>query len=83
MSVYVLLNFLNELRTSDKMRGLLSILSPFRNKYNEFNNREVRTLDSIYHITQNLLKNQIFGVKTSRFLPSFTQRYKLRHFVTR
>ena len=32
MSAHVLLNLLNELRKSDKMRGLLSILLLFRNK---------------------------------------------------
>ena len=36
MSTYVLLNLLNELRKSDKTRGLPSILSLFRNEYNKF-----------------------------------------------
>ena len=39
MSVHVLLNLLNELRKSDKMRGLKSILSLFRKEFNKFNNR--------------------------------------------
>ena len=34
MSAHVLLNLLNELRESDKMRGLPSILSPFCNEFN-------------------------------------------------
>ena len=38
MSAHVLLNLLNELGKSDKMRGLPSILSLFRNKFNNFNN---------------------------------------------
>ena len=38
MSAHVLLNLLNELGKSDKMQGLLSILSFFRNKFNKFNN---------------------------------------------
>ena len=38
MSAYVLLNLLNELGKRDKMRGLPSILSLFRNKFNKFNN---------------------------------------------
>ena len=42
MSTHVLLNLLDELRTSDKMRGLSSILSLFRNKFDKFNNTEVR-----------------------------------------
>ena len=33
MSAYVLLNLLNELRKSDKMQGLQSFLSLFRNKF--------------------------------------------------
>ena len=36
MSAHVLLNFLNELRKRDTMRGLPSILSLFRNKFNKF-----------------------------------------------
>ena len=38
MSAHVLLNFSNELRKRDKIRGLPSILSLFCNKFNEFNN---------------------------------------------
>ena len=38
MSAYVLLNLFNELGKRDKMRGLPSILSLFRNKFNKFNN---------------------------------------------
>ena len=39
MSAYVLLNLLNELRKRDKMRGLPSILSLFRNEFNKFKNK--------------------------------------------
>ena len=38
MSVHVLLNLLNELGKRDKMRSVSSILSPFRNEFNKFNN---------------------------------------------
>ena len=38
MSAHVLLNLLNEFGNRDKMRGLQSILSLFRNKFNKFNN---------------------------------------------
>ena len=52
MSAYVLLNLLNELGKRDKMRGLPSILSLFRNELNKFNNNtRARMLDSIYHMT--------------------------------
>ena len=33
------------------MRGLPSILSLFRNKFNKFNNTREQMLDSIYHMT--------------------------------
>ena len=62
MSAHVLLNLLNELGKKDKMRGLPSILSLFRNEFNKFNNTRARMLDSIYHMT-NTLKSH-FTVKT-------------------
>ena len=55
MSAHVLLNLLNELGKRDKMRGLPSILSLFRNEFNKFNNTRARMLDSIYHMTLNYL----------------------------
>ena len=52
MSAHVLLNLLNELEKSDKIRGLPSILSLFRNKFYKVNNTGApRMLDSIYHMT--------------------------------
>ena len=36
MSAHVLLNLLNKLRKRDKMRGLQSIISLFRHKFNNF-----------------------------------------------
>ena len=51
MSAHVLLNLLNELRKSDKMRGWPSILSLIRNKFIKFNNTGEQMLDSIYHMT--------------------------------
>ena len=50
MSAHILLNLLIKSRKGDKMRGLPSILSLFRNKYNKFNNTRARMLDSIYHM---------------------------------
>ena len=55
MSAHVLLNLLNELGKRDKMRGLPSILSPFPNEFNKFNNTRAGMLDSIYHMTLRLL----------------------------
>ena len=54
MSAHVLLNLLNVLKR-DNMRGLQSILSLFRNKFNKFNSTRAGILDSIYHITLRLL----------------------------
>ena len=42
MSAHVLWNLLNELGKRDKMRGLLSSLSLFRNEFNKFNNTGAR-----------------------------------------
>ena len=64
MSAHVLLNLSNELGKRDKMRGLPSILSLFRNEFNKFSNARARMLDSIYHMTLRLLWNLISGVKT-------------------
>ena len=68
MSTHVLLNLLNELGKRDKMRGLPSILSLFRNEFNKFNNTWARMLDSIYHMTLRLLWNLIFAVKRYNFV---------------
>ena len=62
MSAHVLLN---ELGKSDKMRGLPSILSLFRNEFNKFNNTKARMLEYIYHMTLRSLCNLISAVKTS------------------
>ena len=51
MSAHVLLNLLNELRKSDKMSGLPSILSLFRNEFKKINNTGAHMLDSIHHVT--------------------------------
>ena len=51
MSAHVLLNLFNELGKRDKMRGLSSILSLFRNEFYRFNNTGARMLDSFYHMT--------------------------------
>ena len=55
MSAHVLLNLLNELGERDKMRGLPSILSLFRNEFNKFNKTRARMLDSIYHMILSIL----------------------------
>ena len=63
VSAHVLLNLLNELGKRDKRRGLPSILSLFRNKFDKFNNTRARMLDSIYHMTLRFLWNLIYAVK--------------------
>ena len=72
MSAHVLLNLLNELGKRDKMRGLPSILSLFRNKFNKFHDTRARMVGSIYHMT-NTLKSH-FLRKNVMILSSCTQR---------
>ena len=67
MRAHFLLNLLNKLGKSDKMRGLPSILSLFCNKFYKFNNTRARMLDSIYHMTLRLLWNLISAVKMLKF----------------
>ena len=55
MSAHVLFNLLYELGKRDKMRGLPSILSLFRNEFNKFNKTRARMLVSIIYLTVRLL----------------------------
>ena len=81
MSAHVLLNLLNEFGKRYKMRGLTSILSLLRNKFNKFNNTGARMLDSIYHMT-NTLKSD-FWRKIVVILSLCTQRCYGCHNVSR
>ena len=81
MSAHVLLNLLSELGKKDKMRGLPSILSLFRNEFNKFNNTRARMLDSIYRMT-NTLKSH-FWRKKCIILSLCMQRCYGRHNVSR
>ena len=65
MSTHVLLNLLKELEKRDKMQGLPSILSLFRDRFNKFNNTGAWMLDSNYHRALKFLKTRFFGEKTS------------------
>ena len=56
-------NLLNELGKSAKS----SILSLFRNEFNNSNNTRTRILYSLYHMTFNVFCNRVIGVKTSSF----------------
>ena len=69
MSAHVLLNLLNELGKRDKMRGLSSILSLFRNEFYKFNNTRALILDSIltYDI-KNTLKSHFWRKKRYDFV---------------
>ena len=69
MRIHVSLNLLNELEKRDKMLGLPSILSLFRNEFNRFNITGARMLDSINYMTlkYSKLKHQD--------CPLFLQRY--------
>ena len=61
------------------MRGLPSILSLFRNKFDKFNNIGAQMLGSIYHMTLKLIKK---WWENAKILPSFTQLYNGRHNVS-
>ena len=56
------------------MRGLPSILSLFRNKFNKFNNTRARMLDSIYHMTFKITLKSHFCRKNVIILSLCTQR---------
>ena len=81
MSAHVLFNLLNEFGKRDKMRGLSSILSLFRNEFNKFKNTRARMSDCIYHMT-NTLKSD-FRHRNVIILPLCTQRCYGRHNVSR
>ena len=83
MSAHVLLNLLNELGKSDKMRGLPSILSLFRNSFNKFNNTRPQMLDSIYHMTYNINLKYHFCCKNVIILSLCTPHFNGRHNVSR
>ena len=55
MNAHALLTFLNNVRKSDKMRGLLSISQVVRNKLNKFNNTGAGMFNPNYHMTLILL----------------------------
>ena len=55
MSVNILFNLFSELRERHKMRSLPSVLSLFRNEFDQFINTGERMLNSIYHMTIKLL----------------------------
>ena len=82
MSAHVLLNLLNELGKRDKMRGLPSSLSLFRNEFNKFNNTRARMLDSIYHMT-NTLKSHFWRKNVILLSLLCAQRCYGRHNVSR
>ena len=65
--VSCLLHFSNELRKSDKMRGMSSILAQLRNEFNKLNNTGARMIDSIYHMALRLLKNRFFARTRQEF----------------
>ena len=56
---HVLLNLLNKLRKSDKLRGLPSILSLFHNGFTKFSYTGAQMLESTYHMILKLLLNHI------------------------
>ena len=83
MSAHVLFNLWNELRKRNKMQGLPSILSLFRNKFNKFNDTRARMLDSIYHNDIKFTLKSHICRKNVIILSLYTQRCYRRHNVSR
>ena len=83
MSVHVLLNLLNELGKRDKMRGLSSSLSLFRNEFNKFNNTRARMLDSFLSYGIKITLESNFWRKNVIILLISTQICYGRHNVSR
>ena len=78
MSALILLNLLNELGKRDKLRGLPSVLSLFRNEFNKFNTTGARMLESIYHMTFKIayLAPNVINILL------FTQLFNESHYAT-
>ena len=69
MSAHVLLNLLNELGKRDKMRGLPSILSLFRNKFNKLNN--YKSMNVRFYLSSDIkitLKSHFYRKKRYNFV---------------
>ena len=81
MSAHVLLNLLNELGKRDKIRGLPSILSLFRNQFDKLNYK-ISCLILLIHDIMNTLKYH-FWHKNVIILSLCTQCYYGRHNVFR
>ena len=82
MSAHVLLNLLNKLRESDKMQGLPSILSPFRNSLSiqKYRSRNVR-----FHLPDDfkiIFVIMFFFWKMSKFCHKYATLWALFHTVT-
>ena len=65
------------------MRGLLSILSFFRNEFNKFNYTIAQMLDYIYHMTLRLLRSLISSIKKVIIVSLCTQCCYGRHNASR
>ena len=83
MSTHVLLNLLNELGKSDKMRGLPSILSHFCNGFNEFYYKTSTNVSFYLSYDINITLKSNFSRKKVIILSLCTQRCYGRHNVPR
>ena len=83
MSAHVLLNLLNELGKRDKMRGLPSILSIFRNKFNKFNKNKSTNVRFYLSYDIKITLKSHFCRKNVILLSLCTQRCYGRHNISR
>ena len=65
MGAHALLDLSNELRRRDKMRGLPSILSLFRNEFDKVNNTRAQLLDS--QLTSGVKSHYVCNVTKTPF----------------
>ena len=82
MSAHVLLILLNELGKRDKMEGLQSILSLFRNKFNKYNIKSTHVRFYLSYDTKNTLKSHFWCKNATIFSLCMQHCYGL-HNVSR
>ena len=75
MSAHVLLNSLNDLRKSNKMLGLQSLLSFFHYNFNKLNKTKSTNVRFYLSHDIKLLKTCFFFACKCQISPSFTQGY--------
>ena len=74
MSAHILLNLLDELGKRDKMRGLPSILSLFRNKFKEAKSATMKFFEIFYFLFKSFVKVELSYVFTINMFENCTEK---------